>query len=57
MYKLKEKFMFWLAWQMPKSLVYFCGIRLGAYATTNQYADTVVPELTLIDALKRWEDE
>ena len=54
--QMLEKFMFWLAWKMPKSLVYFCAIRVGAHATTNKYADTVVPELTLVDAIERWED-
>lgn len=44
-----------ISWWMPKRLVYFCAIRLGALATTGIYGSTVVPELTFIEALKRWE--
>jgi hypothetical protein len=50
--KMLEKFMFWLAWKMPKSLVYFCAIRVGAHATTGKYGNTIVPELTMMDAIK-----
>ena len=41
---------------MPKKLVYFCTIRLIAYATTGKYSDTIVPTLTAMDALNRWEE-
>lgn len=54
--KMLEKFMFWFTWKLPKRLVYFCAIRVGAHATTGNYSNTVVPELTLMDAIKRWED-
>ena len=40
---------------MPKRLVYFCSIRLIANATTGEHSDQIVPELTAMDALKRWE--
>lgn len=50
-----ENIKFKIAWLMPKWLVYFCTIRLGAFATTGKYGNTVVPELTFMDALKRWE--
>lgn len=49
--KLKMK----IAWILPKWLVYFCTIRLGAHATTGKYGSQIVPELNFIDALKRWE--
>ena len=39
---------------MPRWLVYWCAVRLIAYATTGKYSDTVVPELTAMDALARW---
>ena len=51
----KTKAWQWLAHRMPKKLVYFCAIRLGAYATCGKYGDTIVPELTFMDALGRWE--
>jgi len=51
-----DKIAMWLAWKLPKRLVYFCAIRLAANATTGKYSSQVVPELTAMDALKRWED-
>ena len=48
---------FWmkLAWLMPKRLIYWCAIRLAANATQGNYSSQVVPELTVIEALGRWE--
>lgn len=43
-----------LAWLMPKQLVYWCAIRLGAHATTGKYATTEAPSMTFMDAVKRW---
>lgn len=45
----------WLAYRLPRPLVYWAAIRLMAHATTGQYRDQVVPDLTAMDALKRWE--
>jgi hypothetical protein len=45
-----------VAWRMPRWLVYWCGIRLFAHGTTGRYGHTVAPELTVMDALERWED-
>ena len=55
-HRFKEKSMFWFVWKLPKNLVYFCAIRVVAYATTGKYSNTIVPELTAMDAVKRWED-
>ena len=43
-----------IAGWLPKRLVYFCALRLMAYATSGQYGDTEVPALTGMDALARW---
>ena len=51
---MKEKVMMWIAWKMPKWLVYFCAIRLGANATTGKHGSQIVPDLNFMDALKRW---
>lgn len=51
---MREKFWMWLAWRLPRVLVKWAAVRLGAHATTGDYSDTVVPELTFMDALKRW---
>jgi hypothetical protein len=52
---MKEKILMFIVWRLPKSIVYWCAIRLGAYATQGQYSNQVVPDLKLMDALKRWE--
>ena len=44
-----------VAWHMPRWLVYWCAIRLNAHATTGQWGHQNVPELTALDALKRWD--
>jgi hypothetical protein len=51
-----ERFWIWLAWHLPRPLVMWAAIRLGAHATQGPYSQTVVPELTFMDALKRWEE-
>lgn len=43
-----------IVWRLPKRLVMWSYIRVAAYATTGEYSDTVVPELSMMDALKRW---
>ena len=53
---MKQKFQVWFAWLMPRWLVYFCAVRLGSYATVGKYSNQIVPELTFMDALDRWED-
>jgi hypothetical protein len=53
--RLKEKFLLWLVWKLPRTLVYWCAIRVGSEATTDQYSNQCVPDLLFMDALKRWE--
>jgi hypothetical protein len=50
-----EKIWQWLAWRLPRGLVYWCAIRVMAHATTGRYGTTVVPELPAMEALSRWE--
>lgn len=51
---MMEKFWLKLAWLMPRKLVYWCAIRLGANATQGEYSNQIVPELNFMDAIKRW---
>ncbi len=51
----KERLVRWLVWHLPKKVVYWSAIRLGAHATTGEYGSQNVPDLTFMDALKRWE--
>ncbi len=54
---MKDKIIMWIAWKLPRKLVYFCAVRLNAHATLGKYRNQVVPELTAMDALKRWEEK
>ena len=49
------KIWMWLAYRLPRELVMWAAIRLMAHATTGKYDTTIVPELTAMDALNRWE--
>jgi hypothetical protein len=51
---MKEKFQMWLAWRLPRWLVYFATVRAIAHATGGQYSNTVVPDLRAIEVLNRW---
>lgn len=52
---MKNKIAMWIAWHTPRRLVYWCAVRLHAHATQGPYECQVVPHLTALDALKRWE--
>lgn len=54
--KIREKLAFKIAWLMPHWLVYFCGIRMACNGTQGKYDHQIVPELTMMDAIKRWDD-
>jgi hypothetical protein len=51
-----HKLMLWFVWKLPRKLVMWCYIRVGAHATTGKFGDTLVPEITMMDALQRWDD-
>ena len=51
---MKENLILALVWVLPRSLIKWCAIRLLAHATTGEYSDTNVPELSVMDALNRW---
>lgn len=52
---MKDKLTMKLAWALPKRLVMWCAVRLIAHGTTGKYSRQVVPDLTAMEALKRWE--
>jgi hypothetical protein len=54
-YQTRTRTYQWLAHRMPARLRYFAAIDVGAYASTGKYGDTIVPELTLMDAIQRFE--
>jgi hypothetical protein len=51
----KEAFWRWLAWKLPGPLVYWASVRLVTRATSGSFEDTIVPDLTAMEALQRWE--
>jgi hypothetical protein len=53
---MREKLTMWLAFRLPRRLVMWCAVRLGAHATQGRYSSQVVPDLLFMDALKRWDD-
>ena len=53
---MKEKIILWFIWKLPKCVIYWASIRLIAHATTGQHSNTIVPELSAMDALQRWAD-
>ena len=54
--KRVEKAQMAVAWKLPRWLVKWAAIRLMANATTGEHSSQVVPDLTAMDALKRWGD-
>lgn len=52
--RANDAFWMWVAWHLPRRLVMWCYVRVGAHATTGQYSATVVPDLPMMEALKRW---
>jgi hypothetical protein len=51
-----EKAAMAIAWRLPRRVVMWCYVRVGAHATTGRYGSTLVPEVTMMDALGRWDD-
>jgi len=51
---MKDKIAMWIAWKLPTRLVYWCAMRVTAYATQGEYSNQIVPDLTAMNALKRY---
>ena len=51
---IKEKFIMWVAWLLPRHFVRWCYIRVVAHATSGKYGSTIVTEISAMGALKRW---
>ena len=51
------RFYYWLIKRMPKMLQYLTAIDLVAKSTTGKHGKTIVPELTAMDAIKRFEKD
>jgi hypothetical protein len=53
--KRQERLIRKIVWWLPRRIAYWAAIRVMAAATTGEYSNQVVPELTAMDALKRWD--
>ena len=53
--ELKEKVTIKIAWKLPKYLVMWCAVRLMSYATVGEYGNQHPGDISIMDALKRWE--
>ena len=47
---MKERILIWITWKLPKSLVYWCAIRLMTYNFTGSPCSR-----TCTEALKGWD--
>lgn len=56
LHKVRERVVMRLAWALPSQVAYWAAIRVMAHATTGRYGNQIVPELTAMDALERWND-
>ena len=52
---IKEvNFWYWVVKLLPVKLVYFSFMHVMAHSTTGKYENTIVPDLTWIDAVDRY---
>ena len=49
-----DKLWLWIAHKLPRGLVKWAAVRLMVNATVGEYSNQVVPDLTALDALRRW---
>lgn len=55
-----DRFWMWLAWNLPRRLVYWCAIRVGTHEPTDLtrgefIAWEIVPNRTFLDGIRLWE--
>jgi hypothetical protein len=53
--KTKINILHLIARNLPKSLIYWCGIVIWAHATGGEYGNTEAPAVTMDEALRRWD--
>lgn len=57
MNNILDKLAMEIAWLIPKRLVYWCTIRLFAYASTNKWSNEQITSIPIDVALKRWTNQ
>ena len=57
MKKRELEFWLWIAGRLPKRLISACLIKAIAFATSGECGNTIVPQMTAMEVLGRWEKE
>jgi len=52
-----DRFWMWLAWRLPKRLVYQCANRVGAHTSTGKLAHKPYPNITFFEVMETWIEE
>jgi hypothetical protein len=52
-----ERLQMKLVWMLPRWVIRWAVVRAIAHATTGEWSNQVVPELTAMDAMQRWDSE
>lgn len=55
-YKARGRVVRAVVWRLPHEVIMWSAVRLIAHGTTGAYSGTVVSELAVMEALKRWDD-
>lgn len=57
--RVSDKLCMFIAWHLPKRLVMWCALRVGARYSASEQAvkdgEDIVPEMKFMSALKYWE--
>lgn len=56
LHKIPERVAMAVAWALPHRIAMWAAIRVMAHATTGGFGNQIVPELTAMEALERWDD-
>ena len=54
--KRRERFVRWIVWHMPREFAMWSYVRVASHATTGKFENTIVPDLSMTEALKRWDE-
>ena len=52
---LRDRFGWWLAYKLPRFLIYFAAIRMFSEASTGRYSGLEAGRLTMQDAIEEWQ--
>jgi hypothetical protein len=53
---MKERFVRWLVWHLPKDVIYWAVIRATAFATSERFPQVEVPAVAAMDVACAWRE-